>query len=91
MNWSKEMWFALLFITVGFTIWPLIVYYIGLALNVSFFLETTLRVWAEKIVYGPLGEFSTSFVRSLLFLFAPYLFFNCLRSIVWLGSAKDRG
>ena len=47
MDWSKEMWFALLFITVGFTIWPLLVYYIGLALGVGFFLETTLRVWAE--------------------------------------------
>ena len=54
MDWSKEMWFALLFITVGFTIWPLLVLYIDLALGVGF-LETTLRVWAEQIVYGPLG------------------------------------
>ena len=50
MNWSKELWFALLFLTVGFTIWPLLVYYLGLALALDFFLSTTLRVWAEEIV-----------------------------------------
>lgn len=82
MNWSKEMWFALLFITVGFTIWPLLVYYIGLALDVGFFLETTLRVWAEQIVYGPLGGLGFAFLRSLLFLFAPYLIFNLIRFII---------
>ena len=82
MDWSKEMWFALLFITVGFTIWPLLVYYIGLALGVGFFLETTLRVWAEQIVYGPLGDLDFYFLRSLLFLFVPYLTFNILRYVV---------
>ena len=79
MNWSKELWFSLLFISVGFTVWPLMVYYLGLALGISFFESTTLRVWAEQIVYGPLGEFSLLFLRSLAFLFTPYLFFSFLR------------
>lgn len=82
MNWSKELWFALLFISVGFTVWPLMVYYLGLALGISFFESTTLRVWAEQIVYGPLGQFSLLFLRSLTFLFTPYLFFNFLRLIL---------
>jgi len=82
MNWSKELWFALLFISVGFTVWPLMVYYLGLALGISFFESTTLRVWAEQMVYGPLGQFSLLFLRSLTFLFTPYLFFNFLRLIL---------
>jgi len=82
MNWSKELWFALLFISVGFTVWPLMVYYLGLALGISFFESTTLRVWAEQMVYGPLGQFSLLCLRSLTFLFTPYLFFNFLRLIL---------
>lgn len=82
MNWSKELWFALLFISVGFTVWPLMVYYLGLALGIGFFESTTLRVWAEQMVYGPLGQFSLVFLRSLTFLFTPYLFFNFLRLIL---------
>lgn len=82
MNWSKELWFALLFISVGFTVWPLMVYYLGLALGIGFFESTTLRVWAEQMVYGPLGQFSLLFLRSLTFLFTPYLFFNFLRLIL---------
>lgn len=82
MNWSKELWFALLFVSVGFTVWPLMVYYLGLALGIGFFESTTLRVWAEQMVYGPLGQFSLVFLRSLTFLFTPYLFFNFLRLIL---------
>jgi hypothetical protein len=88
MNWSKELWFALLFISVGFTVWPLMVYYLGLAFGISFFESTTLRVWAEQIVYGPLGEFSLLFLRSLVFLFIPYLFFNFLRIILCKAGQK---
>jgi len=53
-------------------------------LGVGFFLETTLRVWAEQIVYGPLGGLGFAFLRSLLFLFAPYLIFNLIRFIIRL-------
>ena len=82
MNWSKELWFALLFLSVGFTIWPLIIYYLGLASGIEFFLNITLRTWAEEIVYGSLGEASISFLRSLLFLLFPYLAFTFIRIIV---------
>jgi hypothetical protein len=82
INWSKELWFALLFTSVGFTVWPLMVYYLGIALGVEFFLITPLRTWAEKLVYGPLAEFNLLFGRSLLLLFFPYLFFNFLRLII---------
>ena len=82
MNLSKELWFALLFIVVGFTIWPLLIYYLGLALKLEFFLQTTLRVWAEQIIYGPLGDLGWKFIRSLIFLSFPYLFFNLVRLIL---------
>ena len=68
MNWSKELWFALLFLSVGFTIWPLMIYYLGLVFGVEFFLNLTLRTWAENMVYGPLGEVSLNFLRSLFVL-----------------------
>ncbi len=82
MNGSKELWFALLFLSVGFTIWPLLVYYLGLSLGIEFFLNTTLRTWAEQIIYGPLGSFNISFLKSLLFLVFPYLFFIFIRTVV---------
>lgn len=87
MNWSKELWFALLFLTVGFTIWPLLVYYLGLALAFDFFLNTTLRVWAEDIVYGPLGKMNLAMLRSLLFLCLPYLAFSLIRFILSKNSS----
>ena len=67
MNFSKELWFALFFLVIGFTIWPLMIYYLGLSLSVEFFLQTTLRVWAEEIIYGPLASLDLNFVWSLLF------------------------
>ena len=82
MNWSKELWFALLFLTVGFTIWPLMVYYIGLSTGIDFFLNTTLRVWAEQMVYGPLSNFNLTFLRSLIFLLLPYIGFTFLRILL---------
>ena len=33
IDWSKELWFALFFLTTGFTIWPLMVYFLGQALG----------------------------------------------------------
>lgn len=89
MNWSKELWFALLFVSVGFTVWPLLVYYLGLALGLEFFLSTSLRVWAEEIVYGPLGEISLIMVRSLAFLHFPYVLFLTLRALV--HSSRSNG
>lgn len=89
VNWSKELWFALLFLTVGFTVWPLMIYYLGLALELDFFTITTLRVWAEQIVYGPLSGISLYFFRSLLILFLPYLLFNILRLLIRLTSVKS--
>jgi hypothetical protein len=82
MNFSKELWFALFFLVIGFTIWPLMIYYLGLSLSLEFFLQTTLRVWAEDIIYGPLGTFDLNFLISLLFLSFPYLFFNFLRLVL---------
>jgi len=86
MNWSKELWFALLFLTVGFTIWPLLVYYLGLAMALDFFLSTTLRVWAEEIVYGPLGKMNLTSLRSLFFLCFPYFAFSSIRFILKKNS-----
>jgi len=89
MNFSKELWFALFFLVIGFTIWPLLVYYLGLALKIEFFLQTTLRVWAERIIYGPLGTFDATFFRSLCFLFFPYLFFNLIRFVLKISKNKN--
>ena len=89
INWSKELWFALLFLTVGFTVWPLMIYYLGLALGLEFFTITTLRVWAEQIIYGPLSGMSLHFFRSLLILLLPYLLFNVLRLLIRLSSVKS--
>lgn len=89
MNWSKELWFSLLFLTIGFTVWPLMVYYIGLSIGTDFFLHTTLREWAEDIVYGPLGTFSILFARSFLLLLFPYLAFNLLRLFLFLGQNRQ--
>ena len=88
MNWSKELWFALLFLTVGFTIWPLLVYYLGLFIQIEFFLKTSLREWAEEIVYGPLGVLNITTVLSMLFLCFPYLLFNLIRLIISQGSGN---
>jgi hypothetical protein len=85
MNLSKELWYALLFVTIGFTIWPLIIYYIGLTIEMNFFTTMPLRMWAEDIVYGPLGEWSARSFWSLLILFFPYLFFCSIRKLINLS------
>ena len=86
LDWTKELWFALLFISVGFTIWPLVIYYLGLAMRLDFFLDVSLRTWAEKMVYGPLGEIKFSFLRSIAFLFVPYFVFTIIRILLHLSK-----
>ena len=41
-----------------------------------------LRIWAEDIVYGPLGSFSSATIFSLFILLAPYLFFLVIRALL---------
>tara|TARA_B100001093_G_scaffold511937_1_gene580827 strand:+ start:997 stop:1290 length:294 start_codon:yes stop_codon:yes gene_type:complete len=79
---SKELWLFLFFNCVGFTVWPLIVYYLGRTLNIAYFMDLTLRFWAEEIIYGPLGSISLETTLSLFFLFMPYLTFLFLRTII---------
>ena len=56
IDWSKELWLSLLFVCVGFTIWPLMCYYGGRALTIEYFQDMHLRDWAENRVYGPLAD-----------------------------------
>ena len=72
VDWSKELWFALMFLCIGFTVWPLMVYFLGRAIGVEYFLTMPLRVWAEQKVYGPLAEGGFRFVTRFLFLCFPY-------------------
>ena len=71
--WSKELWFALMFLCIGFTVWPLMVYFLGRAIGLEYFLTMSLRVWAEQKVYGPLVDGGLRFVTRLLFLCFPYI------------------
>ena len=82
INWSKELWFALLFVTIGFTIWPLMIYYLALALKLEFMMEISLRIWAEKIIYGPLAQINLLTLRSVLVLTLPYIVFCMLRLLI---------
>ncbi len=84
-NLSKELWFFLLFNCVGFTVWPLMIYYLGRTLSISYFLDLTLRVWAEQIVYGPLANLSLHTVLSILILFTPYSLFWGVRICINLS------
>jgi len=82
IDWSKELWCILFFGCIGFTIWPLMVYYLSQALGVRYFIELPLRVWAENKVYGPLAYFNFRSLLSLLFLCFPYLSSIILRSLI---------
>ncbi len=79
---SKELWFFLMFNCIGFTVWPLMIYYLSRTLNISYFINLNLRTWAEDIVYGPLGSISANTFSSLLLLFFPYLFFLGIRILL---------
>ena len=89
VDWSKELWFALLFVCIGWTVWPLMVYYLGRTIGFDYFLEMNLRVWAESKVYGPLknGDFR-SFTR-IAFLSFPWLTFLLLRLTLKLTSRNQ--
>lgn len=81
-DWSKELWLALFFVCIGFTVWPLMIYYLSQYLGIDFFRELPLRVWAEQIVYGPLSFLNLRSLLSLLFLLSPYLFANLIRLLL---------
>ena len=55
IDWGKELWHLLFFGCIGFTIWPLIVYYLGQSMHFDYFSKLPLRTWAEQKVYGPLS------------------------------------
>ena len=88
IDWSRELWFALLFLCIGFTIWPLMVYYLGQALGVEYFVEMNLRVWAEQKVYGPLSDGGLRSLARLLFLCFPYGFSFVLRILLRLARRE---
>jgi hypothetical protein len=73
IDWSKELWFALFFLTTGFTIWPLMVYFLGQALGFEYFTGMHLRTWAESKVYFLANDGFVRPMTRLLFLCSPYL------------------
>jgi hypothetical protein len=73
IDWGKELWHLLFFGCIGFTVWPLIVYYLGQTIQVVYFINLPLRTWAEQKVYGPLSYFNFRSLISLTFLFFPLL------------------
>jgi hypothetical protein len=81
-DWGKELFLGLLFVCVGFTVWPLICYYGGIALGIPYFVDLSLRVWAEGRVYGPLADGGFRSLSHLLFLLGPYLFVLGLRIVL---------
>jgi hypothetical protein len=83
--WGKELWFALFFLCIGFTVWPLMVYYLGQALGFSYFVEMDLRTWAEGKVYGPLADGIWRALSRIFFLCGPYLFSFALRYALFLS------
>ncbi len=88
IDWSKELWLGLLFVCIGFTVWPLFCYYGGIALGISYFIDLPLRVWAEGRVYGPLTDGGIRTLSRLLFLLGPYLFVLGLRFILAKASIE---
>ena len=81
-DWSKELWWVLFFGCIGFTIWPLMVYYLGQTLHVDYFVELPLRTWAEEKVYGPLANLNIRALLSLFFLCFPFLFSITIRVLL---------
>lgn len=85
---GKELWLALLFVCVGFTVWPLICYFGGRALAVDYFVNMELRDWAENRVYGPLADGGLRALARVLFLFGPYLFVTGIRLLLHVTRRK---
>ena len=89
IDWSKELWFALFFLTIGFTIWPLLVYFLGQAIGVNYFAEMSLRTWAEQKVYGPLGDGLLRAGSRVFFLCLPYGLSFVLRYCLFIARRAD--
>ena len=85
IDWSKELWLFLFFGCIGFTVWPLMVYYLGQGLLINYFTDLSLRIWAEQIVYGPLASFNIRTLLSLIFLFFPFLFSISTRGLLFVS------
>lgn len=83
IDWSRELWYTLFFVCLGFTVWPLMIYYLGQSLNVSYFLDLPLRNWAENKVYGPLSYFNFRSCISLTLLLSPFLVATSIRLILY--------
>ena len=88
IDWSKELWLSLLFVCVGFTIWPLMCYYGGRALTIEHFQDMHLRDWAANRVYGPLADGVLMSLSRLLFLPGPYFMMLCLRILLYNFSGQ---
>ena len=88
-DWSRELWFALMFVCIGWTVWPLMIYFLGRALDIEYFISLTLRVWAEDKVYGPITDGGLRSLSRLLLLFFPWLFFFFLRFTLNLARKKN--
>ena len=83
------MWLGLLFVCVGFTVWPLFCYYGGRALGIAYFEHLPLRVWAEGRVYGPLADGGLRSLSRLLYLLGPYLFCLGLRLAMYFSLPQN--
>ena len=88
IDWSKELWLGLLFLCVGFTVWPLMVYFLGQAIGFDYFTEMSLRVWAEQKVYGPLVDGGLRTLSRLSFLGFPYISCVFLRFVLGRISSE---
>ena len=88
IDWSKELWLSLLFVCVGFTVWPLMCYYGGRALSIEYFQDMHLRDWAENRVYGPLADGGLRSLSRLLFLLGPYFTMLGLRILLYKFSER---
>ena len=89
IDWSRELWFALLFICIGWTVWPLMVYFLGRAIEIEYFINMTLRDWAENRVYGPIVDGGLRTISRITFLFFPWFFSFCLR--LFLNLLRNNG
>jgi hypothetical protein len=85
IDWGKEHWFALFYLSIGFTIWPLMVYFLGQAMGVEYFSGMDLRTWAETKVYFLLNDGFVRPLGRLLFLCFPYLFSVFLRCCLFFS------
>ena len=59
------------------------IYYLGQALSVTYFLDLPLRTWAESKVYGPLSYFNFRSCISLILLLFPFLVVTAIRVVLF--------